>query len=121
MIKTVERKRDSGSCAGGWLGQGRGRGEDAEGGKAGRLPSLAPAKKLFAVSNPCLERLHLAQGCECAHQGNSTSRELCFWGPAQPKEGWKSKPTGRGRSESCGGADASRPVQPKLKPYSFPL
>lgn len=87
MIKTVERKRDSGSCAGRWLGQGRGRGEDAKGGKAGRLPSLAPAKKLFAVSNPCLERLHLARGCECAHQGNSTSRELCFWGPGQPKEG----------------------------------
>lgn len=72
MIKTVERKRDSGSCAGRWLGQGRGR---------------APAKKLFAVSNPCLERLRLARGCECAHQGNSTSRELCFWGPVQPKEG----------------------------------
>lgn len=119
MIKTVERKRDSGSCAGGWLGQGRGRGEDAEGGKAGRLP-VAPAKKLFAVSNPCLERLRLAWGCECAHQGNSTTGELCFWGPAQPKERWKSEPMGWGKADCCGGDGASSSVQPKLKPY-FPL
>lgn len=99
MIKTVERKRDSGSCAARWLGQGRGRGgEDAEGGKAGRLPSLAPAKKLFAVSNPCLERDCIWPGVANAHiretvpRGSSASGDQC----SQKKDGNRSQRGGEG-------------------------
>lgn len=40
-------------------------------------------------------------------------------GPMQPKGG-KSEPMGWGRPESCGGAGASSPMQPKLKHPSPP-
>lgn len=44
MIKTRERKRGSGSCAGGWLGPGSSAGKGLE---AGRLPSLVPARRVL--------------------------------------------------------------------------